>query len=151
MDMRWHKEGEHDNNNVMVHPSDGEAWKALDNFDPNFARDARNVRIGLATDGFTPFTESVASYCCWPVFAIPYNLPPALCMKYEHMFLCLIVPGPDNPRPQLNVMMQLLVDELKQLWVGVKAYDCHKKQKFNLRVAYLWSIHDFLAYGIFSG
>jgi hypothetical protein len=37
------------------------------------------------------------------------------------------------------------------LWVGVEAYDCHKKQKFNLRAAYLWSIHDFLAYGIFSG
>jgi hypothetical protein len=27
MHMRWHKEGEHENNNVMVHPSDGEAWK----------------------------------------------------------------------------------------------------------------------------
>jgi hypothetical protein len=39
---------------------------------------------------------------------------------------------------------------LKQLWVGVEAYDYHKKQKFNLRAAYLWSIHDLLAYGIFS-
>jgi hypothetical protein len=45
--MRWHKEGERENSNVMVHPSDGEAWKALDNFDPDFARDARNVRIRL--------------------------------------------------------------------------------------------------------
>jgi hypothetical protein len=49
---------------VMVHPSDGEAWKALDNFDPNFVRDARNDRIGLVTDGFTPFNESAASYTC---------------------------------------------------------------------------------------
>jgi hypothetical protein len=46
MHMRWHKDGECENNNVMVHPFDGEAWKALDNFDPNFARDAKNVRIG---------------------------------------------------------------------------------------------------------
>jgi hypothetical protein len=51
MHMRWHKEGEHENSNVMVHPSDGEAWKALDNFDPDFARDARNAHIELATDG----------------------------------------------------------------------------------------------------
>jgi hypothetical protein len=151
MHMGWHKEGERENNNVMVHPSDGEAWKALDNFDPYFARDARNVRIGLATDGFNPFIESVAPNSCWPVYAIPSNLPPALCMKYEHMFLCLIVPGPDIPRPQLNVMMQPLIEELKQLWVGVEAYDYHKKQKINLKVAYLWSIHDFLAYGIFFG
>jgi hypothetical protein len=134
----------------VVHPSDGEAWKALNNFDPDFARDAKNIRIGLATDGFTPFTGSAASYSCWLVFAIPYNLPPALCMKYEHMFLCLIVPSPDNPGPQLNVMLQPLIEELKQLWVGIETYDCHKKQKFNLRAAYLWSIHDFLAYGIFS-
>jgi hypothetical protein len=48
-------------------------------------------------------------------------------------------------------MMQPLIEELKQLWVGVDAYDCHKKRKFNLRAAYLWSIHYFLVYGIFSG
>jgi hypothetical protein len=51
MHMRWHKEGEHENNNVMVHMSDGETWKALDNFDPDFVKDATNVHIGLATDG----------------------------------------------------------------------------------------------------
>jgi hypothetical protein len=117
--MRWHKEGECENNNVMVHLSDGEAWKALNNFGLDFVRDARNARIGLATDGFTPFTESVVSYSCWPVFAIPYNLPPTLCMKYEHVFLCIIIPGPDNPGPQQNMMMQQLIEELKQLWAGV--------------------------------
>jgi hypothetical protein len=56
MHMRWHKEGVHESEGVMVHPFDSEAWKALDSFDPDFAQDARNVRIGLATDGFTPFT-----------------------------------------------------------------------------------------------
>jgi hypothetical protein len=30
----------------MGHPSNGEAWKVLDNFDADFASDARNVRIG---------------------------------------------------------------------------------------------------------
>jgi hypothetical protein len=43
MHMRWHKEGECENNNVMVHPFDGEVWKVFDNFDPDFVRDARNV------------------------------------------------------------------------------------------------------------
>jgi hypothetical protein len=27
--MRWHKEGIRDNDGVMGHPSDGEAWKVL--------------------------------------------------------------------------------------------------------------------------
>jgi hypothetical protein len=46
----------------MVHPSNGDAWKDVDNFGPDYAKDARNVRIGLVTDGLTPFTESAASY-----------------------------------------------------------------------------------------
>jgi hypothetical protein len=28
--MRWHKEGIHENDGVMGHPSDGEGWKVLD-------------------------------------------------------------------------------------------------------------------------
>jgi hypothetical protein len=148
--MRWHKEGKREDSQLMVHPSDTEGWKALDDFDPDFARDARNVCIGLATNGFTPFTYNAASYSCWPVFAIPYNLPPALCMKYEFMFLTLIIPGPEHPGPQLNVMLQPLVEELKQLWEGVEAYDSYKKQRFNLRAAFLWSMHDFKAYALFA-
>jgi hypothetical protein len=77
--------------------------KALDNFDPKFASDARNVHIVLAIHGFTPFIMTVASYSCWPVIAISYNLPPALCMKYEFVFLCLVIPRPEHPGVCLNV------------------------------------------------
>jgi hypothetical protein len=149
--MRWHKEGVREDSQVMIHPSDGDAWKALDQFDPEFASEARNIRIGLATDGFSPFNMTSSSYSCWPVFAVPYNLPPHLCMKYDYTFLCLIIPGPSHPGKRLNVMLQPLIEDLKNLWEGVEAYDCYKKERFNLRVAYLWSIHDFPAYGIFSG
>jgi hypothetical protein len=90
---------------VMVHPSDSEAWKALDDFDADFARDVRNVRIGLTTDGFSPYNMSATSYSCWPIFAIPYNLPPALYIKYEYMFLCPIIPSPDHPGTNINVML----------------------------------------------
>jgi hypothetical protein len=46
----------------MVHPSDLDAWKVLDNFDPEFARDVRNIYIGLTTDGFSPFGDNAAPY-----------------------------------------------------------------------------------------
>jgi hypothetical protein len=36
------------------------------------------------------------------------------------------------------------------MWKGVEAYDYDQKKKFNLRVVYLWSVHDFRAYNIFS-
>jgi hypothetical protein len=59
--MGWHKDGERENKEVMVHPSDSDAWKALDNFDPKFTQDTRNICIGLATDGFTPFGDNISS------------------------------------------------------------------------------------------
>jgi hypothetical protein len=71
-------------------------------------------------------------------------------MKYEFMFLYLVVPGPDHPGPKINMMLKPLIDMLKELWNGVEVYDSHKKQKFILRATYLWSIHDFIAYGIFA-
>jgi hypothetical protein len=72
-------------------------------------------------------------------------------MKFEFMSLCLIVPGPEAPGPQINVILKPLIKELKLLWIGVEAYDCYKKQKCNLRAAYLWSVHDFKSYNIFAG
>jgi hypothetical protein len=126
--MQWHKDGERENKEVMVHSSDLDAWKALDNFDPEFARDVRNVRIGLTTDGLTPFSDNATSYSCWPMFVVPYNLPHSLCMKYEFMFLYLIVPGVDHPRAKNNVMLKPLFDELKELWNGDEAYDSQEAE-----------------------
>jgi hypothetical protein len=96
---RWHKEGIRENDGVMGHPSDDEAWKVLDRFDADFASDARNIRFGLVTDGFDPFSINSAPYSCWSVFAVSCNLPPSLCIKFELIFLCLIIPGPEASDP----------------------------------------------------
>ncbi|XP_021729847.1 uncharacterized protein LOC110696821 [Chenopodium quinoa] len=62
------------------------------------------------------------------------------------------VPGPKNPKSNLDVYMQPLIEELKQLWdVGETPYDLSKKQNFTMRAAILWTISDFLAYGMLSG
>jgi hypothetical protein len=65
------------------------------------------------------------------------------------MFLCLIILGPDYPGTRVNVMLKSLIEGLKQLWEEVEAYDYDQKQKFNIRVTYLWSVHDFRTYNIF--
>jgi hypothetical protein len=135
--MRWHKEGIRENDRVIGHPFDGEAWKVLDKFDVDFASDARNIRFGLVTDDFDLFSTNSAPYSCWPIFAVSYNLPPYFYMKFEFMFLCLIVPSPEALGPRINMMLKPLIEDLKQLWIGVEAYDCYKKQKFNLRATYL--------------
>jgi hypothetical protein len=42
--MRKHKEGKHDSKDLDIksHPTDSEAWEALDRFDLEFARDPRS-------------------------------------------------------------------------------------------------------------
>jgi hypothetical protein len=64
--MRWHEEGKRDSEDadIMSHPADGEAWLALDYFDPEFARDFRSVRLGLLMDGFQPYSTNSTLYSC---------------------------------------------------------------------------------------
>jgi hypothetical protein len=82
---------------------------------------------------------------------MPYNLPLDKCLKEGFIFLALVIPGPKEPKKQMNIFLQPLFEELKILWSGVDAYDSHLKYRFNLRVAYLWSIHDYLGCGKFAG
>jgi hypothetical protein len=149
--MRWHKEGIHDSEDteIMSHPVDAEAWQAPDCFDPEFAGDPRSVCLGLLTDGFQPYSSDSTSYSCWPVFVMPYNLPPNKCPKEGFIFLALMISGPKEPKKQMNIFLHMLIEQLKELWQGVDAYDSHLKYRFNLRAAYLWSIHNYLAYDKF--
>ncbi len=53
-----------------------------------------------------------------------------------------------------DVYLQPLVEELQQLWIGVVAYDVLKPlgfRSFTLRASLLWTIHDFLRYGVVVG
>ena len=59
----------------MSHPAYGDAWQDFDKKYKKIAEDARNMRLGIATDGFNPFGNFNTSYSMWPVFVVPYNFP----------------------------------------------------------------------------
>ncbi|XP_049387467.1 uncharacterized protein LOC125851762 [Solanum stenotomum] len=52
--MKWHDTERPKDGNIW-HAADGEAWKKFDSLHEDFARDPRNVRLGLSSDGFNPF------------------------------------------------------------------------------------------------
>ena len=79
--MIWHATGRCTKVGKMRHPVDGKAWKDFDDRYPDFARETRNVRLGLAADGFNPFGNMSLSYSMWPIILTTYNTPPWLCMK----------------------------------------------------------------------
>ena len=106
--MRWHKE-ERVHDGKMRHPADSLAWQHVDDEYKNFASDPRNVRLGLAADGFNPFGMLNVSYTTWPVILIPYNLPPWLCLKQPYWMMSMLIPGPKSPGMNIDVYLQPLI------------------------------------------
>jgi len=75
-----------------------------------------------------------------------------MCMKQSYFLMPLLIPGPNAPRNYINIYLQPLIQELKELWeVGVKTYDNSKKEMFQLHACLLWTVSDFLAYSNLFG
>ncbi len=121
-DLRWHdvKRGDKlarvEEKGVMRHPADTPAWKWFDECYPDVASDSRNVKFGLATDGFTPWSDMGNPYSLWPVILIPYNLPAYKFMKEDFQIMSLLIPGPRSPGKDIDVYLRPLIDELKEYW-----------------------------------
>ncbi|XP_071704598.1 uncharacterized protein [Rutidosis leptorrhynchoides] len=129
--MRWHEESRTKDGRLR-HPADSPAWKTFDYENSEFAKEPRNVRLGLVSDGFSPFGNMSVSHTTWPVVLMPYNLPPWLCMKKPFLFLSLLILGPSAPGKNIDVYMQPLVDELKELWDnGVNTYETRSTRLSN--------------------
>ncbi|GKA40894.1 hypothetical protein Tco_0733487 [Tanacetum coccineum] len=151
--MTWHATGKCTEPGKMQHPVDGRAWKDFDTKYLDFAAEPRNVRLGLAVDGFNPFGNLSQSYSMWPVILTTYNLPPWLCMKESSFMLTLLIPGPKSPGKDIDVYLRPLIDDLKVLWAkpGVETIDVATGLKFNMRAMVLWTINDFPARSSLSG
>ncbi|CAN1784573.1 hypothetical protein LINPERHAP1_LOCUS16616 [Linum perenne] len=149
--MRWHAE-ERTNDGVFRHPADSLAWKDFDSKNATFSSDIRNVRLGLASDGFNPFRSMNIVHSTWPVILVPYNLPPLMCMKQPFIFLSVLIDGPKAPGDKIDVFLQPLIEELKELFVdGAQTFDSFKNEMFQMRAGLLWTINDFPAYANLSG
>jgi hypothetical protein len=128
------------------------ARKHVDNKNPEFASDVQNVRLRLASDGFNPFGMLNVTYTTWPVILIPYNHPPWLCLKQPFWIISMLIPGPKSPGNNIEVYLEPLIDELKNLWAhGVEIWDAKVKKNFTLHAVLLWTINDFPAYVMLSG
>ncbi|XP_061999627.1 uncharacterized protein LOC133717018 [Rosa rugosa] len=115
--LTWH-ETHKSQDGKMRHPVDSLAWKKIDSKWPEFAKDPRNLRLGLSSDGFNPFGDLSSRYSCWPVVLVAYNLPPSLCMSKENLMLTLLIPGPKQPGNDIDVYLEPLIEDLRELWIN---------------------------------
>ena len=74
-------------------------------------------------------------------------------MKNEHLMLALIVPGRRQVK-NIDVYLQPLVDELKELWDGINLYDVSRpiaaERSFTLYGTCDYMTHDYPGLGVFS-
>ncbi|GKB29256.1 hypothetical protein Tco_0868657 [Tanacetum coccineum] len=121
--MTWHATGKSKEKGKMHHPVDGEAWIFFDIIHPQFSKEPRSVRLGLAADGFNPFGNLSQTYNMWPIILTTYNTPPWICMKETSFMLTMLILGPKSPAKDIDVFLRTLIEELKTLWGGVWTKD----------------------------
>ena len=68
-------------------------------------------------DWFQPFTHT--QYSIGAMYLAVMNLPRHLRFRRENMILCGIIPGPHEPKGNMNQFWKPLVDDLLKLWHGV--------------------------------
>ena len=72
-------------------------------------------------------------------------------MKQSSLILSMVIPGDKGPDNDIDIFLQPLIDELKQLWEDINATDASNGQTFKLQATLLRIINDFPAYANLSG
>ena len=85
-----------------------------------FKDEVRSLRLSIAMDVVNPYSLQNTNYSVWLVVVINSNIPPWFSMNNEHLMLALIVPGRIQVK-NMDVYLQPLLDELKELWDGINA------------------------------
>ena len=101
--------------NILSHPIDSLVWKDFDAKHLHFVSDPCNIRLDLATDEFNPFSNLSASYSMWPVMLVIYNVSLWKCMKESFIFMSLLILGPKISGNEIDVYLQSLINDLKEL------------------------------------
>lgn len=58
--------------------------------------------------------------------------------------MSLLIIDPKQPGNNIDVYLQFLIEELKNLWIdGLEKYDALRKENFHVHAVLLWTINDF--------
>jgi hypothetical protein len=82
-----------------------------------------DTALQLSIDGVSMVTDRSFSHTTTPVLLQILNLPPNLRFKRQHKLLCMLLPGPHEPKNLGPSWLRPLWREMRQLHHGVKALD----------------------------
>ena len=97
---------------------DGNVWKEFLN--PGgipFLSLPYNFALSINIDWFQPFKYS--AYSAGAIYIAIQNLPRNIRYLTENVILVGVIPGPNEPKGDINSYLRPLVNELQELWAGV--------------------------------
>ena len=98
---------------------DGKIWRDFQCFEGvPFLKGKLGLGLILNIDWFQPY--KLTNYSVGVIFLAVLNLPRNIRYKRENMILVGIIPGPSEPHYHLNSYLEPLVEELNELWTGIK-------------------------------
>ena len=93
-----------------------------DTWPEKFKDEVQILRLSIAMDGVNPNSLQNTNYSIWHIVVINNNIHPWLFVKNEHLMLALIVLARRQVK-NMDVYLQPLVNELKELWDEINVYD----------------------------
>ena len=98
---------------------DGRIWDEFQHYNGQpFLAAPYNLALSLNVDWFNPFSNTQDSVGA--VYVVIQNLPRDVRYKVDNVILCGIIPGLKEPQYTIASYLSPLVDELAQLWQGVR-------------------------------
>ena len=100
---------------------DGKIWESFQVVDGKpflSCKDSLGLGLMLNVDWFQPYKH--LTYSVGAVYLTIMNLPRAVRFKQNNVILVSILPGPSEPRHDINSYLEPIVEELNDLWTGVK-------------------------------
>jgi hypothetical protein len=83
---------------------------------PEFAKETRNVRFALGTDGMNPFSEKRSAHSTLPVTLTMYNLTSWLCHKRKYIILTILIQGSKSSGVDIDVFLEPIMEDMTKLW-----------------------------------
>ena len=103
---------------VLQDVYDGRVWNEFQCFDGNpFLSESGNLALMMNMDFFQPYKH--VQYSMGAIYLTILNLPCGVRNKQENTILVGLIPGPHEPRRDINTFLDPFVSDLQKFWSGV--------------------------------
>ena len=124
------------NDGVYKDVYDGKIWKEFQTYKGQpFLSEPFTYGLMLNIDWFKPFKHT--EYSLGAIYLTIMNLHRTVRFRQENVILVGLIPGPSEPKRDINAFLTPLVEELQRLFVGVDMFIHTLSKNFLVRCALL--------------